>query len=83
MRQKRLVSVRMRGVGIRVWGFWATAQDGAHGVRMWLLTGRQCVRQAVWLQRFARMPATKERPRRAHCAITGTMNLATSLRVCV
>ncbi|EEP1514223.1 hypothetical protein HAZ28_004776 [Salmonella enterica] len=32
MRQKRLVSVRMRGVGIGVWGFWATAQDGAHGV---------------------------------------------------
>ncbi|EJG8587858.1 hypothetical protein NAX55_001108 [Salmonella enterica] len=44
MRQKRLVSVRMRGVGIGVWGFWATAQDGAHGVRMWLLTGRQAVR---------------------------------------
>ncbi|ECZ2621332.1 hypothetical protein F7287_05995 [Salmonella enterica] len=43
MRQKRLVSVRMRGVGIRGWGFWATAQDGAHGVRMWLLTaGSAC-----------------------------------------
>ncbi|EEF5705594.1 hypothetical protein GNM00_01885 [Salmonella enterica] len=60
MKQKRLVSVRMRGVGIVVvWGFCVTAQNGAHDVRMWRLTGRQCVRRAVWLQRFARMLVTE------------------------